>query len=147
MNIKFKLASAGLSIILITYFAFFPLQDQRFSFLTVSIILGCSVFLSSLLKLVPLAAMFGVFLYMGVTSIDGIQMFNRFFLFFKPVKHHPPVSYVRKVSLELDISLQKLQTIKNMADFLKKIIIPGQNMENACVYFYSTDWPSYFIHS
>jgi len=72
-------------------------KDQRFSFLAVSIILGCSVFLSSLLKLVPLAAMFGVFLYMGVTSIDGIQMFNRFFLFFKPVKHHPTVSYVRKV--------------------------------------------------
>ena len=74
-------------------------KDQRFSFLAVSIILGCSVFLSSLLKLVPLAAMFGVFLYMGVTSIDGIQMFNRFFLFFKPVKHHPPVSYVRRVSV------------------------------------------------
>merc|ERR1711978_580034 len=66
-------------------------------FLAVSIILGCSVFLSSFLKLVPLSAMFGVFLYMGVTSIDGIQMFNRFFLMFKPVKHHPPVSYVRRV--------------------------------------------------
>ena len=65
------------------------------------------MFLSSLLKLVPLAAMFGVFLYMGVTSIDGIQMFNRFFLFFKPVKHHPPVSYVRRVSIELDISYRK----------------------------------------
>lgn len=72
-------------------------KDQRLSFLLVSMVLGCSVFLSSFLKLVPLAAMFGVFLYMGITSIESIQLFNRIWLFFTPVKHHPHVSYVRKV--------------------------------------------------
>ena len=56
------------------------------------------MFLSSVFKLVPLAAMFGVFLYMGITSIESIQMFNRIWLFFTPVKHHPHVSYVRKAS-------------------------------------------------
>ena len=73
-------------------------KDQRLSFLLVSMLLGCSVFLSSFLKLVPLAAMFGVFLYMGITSIESIQLFNRIWLFFTPVKHHPHVSYVRKAS-------------------------------------------------
>ena len=97
-------------------------KDQRFSFLMVSIILGCSVFLSSFLKLVPLSAMFGVFLYMGVTSIDGIQMFNRFFLFFKPVKHHPSVSYVRRVSIKLDISLQNQSIMKIHLDIYAIIV-------------------------
>ena len=76
-------------------------KDQRLSFLLVSVVLGCSVFLSSVFKLVPLAAMFGVFLYMGITSIESIQMFNRIFLFFTPVKHHPHISYVRKASKQL----------------------------------------------
>ena len=72
-------------------------KDQRFSFLLVSIILGCSVFLSAFLKLVPFPVLFGVFLYMGISSIGGIQLFDRLFLLFKPVKHHPNVSYVRRV--------------------------------------------------
>jgi len=72
-------------------------KDQRMSFLLVSILLGVSVFLSPALKLVPSAVLFGVFLYMGFSSINGIQLFDRLSLVFMPVKHHPSVSYVRKV--------------------------------------------------
>lgn len=54
--------------------------------------------MSPLLRLVPMAVLFGIFLYMGVASTDGIQLFDRLRLFFMPVKHHPQASYVRKVS-------------------------------------------------
>ena len=64
----------------------------------VSVLLGLSVLLAPLLKLVPFAVLFGVFLYMGVSSINGIQLFDRLSLLLMPVKHHPSVSYVRKVS-------------------------------------------------
>ena len=51
-------------------------KDQRLSFLLVSVLLGASVLLAPLLKHVPYAVLFGVFLYMGVSSINGIQLFN-----------------------------------------------------------------------
>ena len=72
-------------------------KDQRLSFLLVSLLLGVSVLLGPLLNKVPYAVLFGVFLYMGVSSINGIQLFDRVALLFKPVKYHPTVSYVRRV--------------------------------------------------
>ena len=73
-------------------------KDQRLSFFLVSVLLGVSVLLAPLLKLVPYAVLFGVFLYMGISSINGIQLFDRVSLLLMPVKHHPSVSYVRRVS-------------------------------------------------
>ena len=48
---------------------------------------------------VPAAVLFGVFLYMGVSGMNGVQLFDRLKLFIMPVKHHPRVSNVliRKV--------------------------------------------------
>jgi len=55
-----------------------------------------------LLRQVPLAVLFGVFLYMGVASMSGVQLLHRVKLIFMPVKHHPEnVGYVRRVSLLL----------------------------------------------
>ena len=50
------------------------------------------------LRQVPLAVLFGVFLYMGIASMSGVQLFERMELFFMPRKHHPEVGYVKKVS-------------------------------------------------
>ncbi|XP_073975521.1 anion exchange protein Ae2 isoform X4 [Rhodnius prolixus] len=72
-------------------------KEQRVSALCVSVLVGLSVLMSPLLRLVPMAVLFGVFLYMGISSINGIQFFDRFRLFFMPVKHHPQVAYVRRV--------------------------------------------------
>ncbi|CAH1133077.1 unnamed protein product [Ceutorhynchus assimilis] len=72
-------------------------KEQRLTSLCVAILIGLSVFMSPLLRLVPMAVLFGIFLYMGVASIDGIQLFDRLRLFFMPVKHHPQACYVRKV--------------------------------------------------
>ena len=51
-----------------------------------------------ILRHVPLAVLFGVFLYMGVASLNGIEMWDRIKLLFMPVKYHPDIGYVRKVS-------------------------------------------------
>jgi solute carrier family 4 anion exchanger 2 len=72
--------------------------DQRVTGLSVSLLVGVSVLLAPVLQLVPYAVLFGVFLYMGVSNINGIQFFDRLMLIFMPVKHHPQVSYVRRVS-------------------------------------------------
>merc|ERR1719189_608338 len=72
-------------------------KDQRLSFFLVSVLLGVSILLGPVLKLVPFAVLFGVFLYMGFSAINGIQLFDRIFLLLMPVKYHPTVSYVRRV--------------------------------------------------
>lgn len=75
-------------------------KEQRVSALVVSILVGLSVLMSPLLRLVPMSVLFGVFLYMGVASTNGIQFFDRVKLFFMPVKHHPQLPYVRRVSAQ-----------------------------------------------
>ncbi|ERL85493.1 hypothetical protein D910_02912 [Dendroctonus ponderosae] len=72
-------------------------KEQRLSSFVVATLIGLSVFMSPLLRQVPMAVLFGIFLYMGVASTDGIQLFDRLRLFFMPVKHHPQASYVRKI--------------------------------------------------
>jgi len=72
-------------------------RDQRVSATMVSVLLGVSIAMAEILKLVPFAVLFGVFLYMGVAGMNGVQFFDRLTLFIKPVKHHPNVSYVKRV--------------------------------------------------
>uniref|UniRef100_A0A8D8SFV2 Anion exchange protein n=1 Tax=Cacopsylla melanoneura TaxID=428564 RepID=A0A8D8SFV2_9HEMI len=73
-------------------------KEQRVSSLIVASLVGISVMMSPLLRLVPMAVLFGVFLYMGISSIDGVQFFERLKLFLMPVKHHSQQAYVRKVA-------------------------------------------------
>lgn len=49
------------------------------------------------MRQIPLAVLFGIFLYMGVTSLNGIQFYERLQLLLMPPKHHPDVTYVKKV--------------------------------------------------
>ncbi|NWT10232.1 B3AT protein, partial [Vireo altiloquus] len=49
------------------------------------------------LLFIPLAVLFGIFLYMGVTSLFGIQLFDRILLLLKPPKYHPDEPYVTQV--------------------------------------------------
>ncbi|XP_075163574.1 anion exchange protein Ae2 isoform X2 [Haematobia irritans] len=72
-------------------------KEQRLSGFFVALMIGLSVTMAPLLRLIPMAVLFGVFLYMGVASMSGVQFFERVKLFFMPVKHYPPTPYVRKV--------------------------------------------------
>ena len=55
--------------------------------------------MAPVLKKVPFAVLFGVFLYMGVCGLQGLQLFDRVLLMLRPAKHHPSVSYVHQVKL------------------------------------------------
>ncbi|XP_028930328.1 band 3 anion transport protein isoform X2 [Ornithorhynchus anatinus] len=72
-------------------------KEQRISGLLVSLLIGLSILMEPVLKQIPLAVLFGIFLYMGVTSLSGIQLFDRILLLLKPSKHHPDVPYVKRV--------------------------------------------------
>lgn len=57
-----------------------------------------SIVMTNVLRLIPLAVLFGIFLYMGVTSLTGIQLYERITLMVTPAKHHPDHIYVTKVT-------------------------------------------------
>lgn len=56
-------------------------KEQRVSGLFVSVMIGMSVAMAPILRLIPMAVLFGVFLYMGVASMLGVQFFERYDLF------------------------------------------------------------------
>ncbi|XP_032599361.1 anion exchange protein 3 isoform X7 [Drosophila grimshawi] len=72
-------------------------KEQRLSGFFVCVMIGLSVLMSPLLRLIPMAVLFGVFLYMGVASMSGVQFFERIRLYFMPVKHYPPTNYVKRL--------------------------------------------------
>ncbi|XP_059167054.1 anion exchange protein 3-like isoform X2 [Physella acuta] len=72
-------------------------KEQRVTNFCVHLLIGVSVAAGPVLREVPVPALFGVFLYLGVSTLNGVQMFERIKLLFMPVKYHPSVVYVRKV--------------------------------------------------
>ncbi|XP_024910151.1 anion exchange protein 2 isoform X2 [Cynoglossus semilaevis] len=72
-------------------------KEQRVTGLLVSIMVGLSIVIGDLLRQIPLAVLFGIFLYMGVMSLNGIQLTDRMMLLLMPPKYHPDHTYVRKV--------------------------------------------------
>uniref|UniRef100_A0A8C6PIC9 Anion exchange protein n=1 Tax=Nothobranchius furzeri TaxID=105023 RepID=A0A8C6PIC9_NOTFU len=72
-------------------------KEQRLTGLLVAVLVGLSMVMTDVLRLIPLAVLFGIFLYMGVTSLTGIQLYERITLMVTPAKHHPDHIYVTKV--------------------------------------------------
>uniref|UniRef100_A0A8C9YQ17 Anion exchange protein n=1 Tax=Sander lucioperca TaxID=283035 RepID=A0A8C9YQ17_SANLU len=72
-------------------------KEQRVTGLLVAIMVGMSIVIGDLLRQIPLAVLFGIFLYMGVMSLNGIQLTERMMLLLMPPKYHPDHTYVRKV--------------------------------------------------
>ncbi|KAJ8003481.1 hypothetical protein DPEC_G00148760 [Dallia pectoralis] len=78
---------------------FLGIREQRFTGLMIFLLMGCSVFMTSILKFIPMPVLYGVFLYMGASSLRGIQFFDRLRLFGMPAKHQPDFIYLRHVPL------------------------------------------------
>ncbi|XP_078099422.1 sodium-driven chloride bicarbonate exchanger-like isoform X2 [Sander vitreus] len=78
---------------------FLGIREQRFTGLMIFTLMGCSVFMTSVLKFIPMPVLYGVFLYMGASSLRGIQFFDRLRLYGMPAKHQPDFIYLRHVPL------------------------------------------------
>ncbi|XP_075443100.1 sodium bicarbonate cotransporter 3 isoform X1 [Ascaphus truei] len=78
---------------------FLGIREQRVTGLLIFVLMGLSVFMTSVLKFIPMPVLYGVFLYMGASSLKGIQFFDRIKLFWMPAKHQPDLIYLRYVPL------------------------------------------------
>ena len=80
--------------------SFLGIREQRATHVLIFITVGLSVFLTPILSKIPMPVLYGVFLYMGVSSLDGLQFFDRMLLFLMPKKFQPDYPYLRHVQLQ-----------------------------------------------
>uniref|UniRef100_A0A8C2GLX1 Anion exchange protein n=1 Tax=Cyprinus carpio TaxID=7962 RepID=A0A8C2GLX1_CYPCA len=78
---------------------FLGVREQRLTGILVFVLTGVSIFLAPILQFIPMPVLYGVFLYMGVASLSGIQFWDRIKLIMMPAKHQPDFSYLRHVPL------------------------------------------------
>ncbi|XP_055869437.1 sodium bicarbonate cotransporter 3-like isoform X2 [Biomphalaria glabrata] len=76
---------------------FLGVREQRVTGTLIFLFIGVSVFLTSVLKFIPMPVLFGVFLYMGVSSLRGMQFVDRILILLMPPKYQPDLLYLRHV--------------------------------------------------
>ncbi|XP_052469386.1 solute carrier family 4 member 11 isoform X2 [Carassius gibelio] len=73
-------------------------KETRVTSLVANILIGVSLFLLPVpLQWIPKPVLYGLFLYIALTSIDGNQMCDRMALLLKEQTSYPPAHYIRKV--------------------------------------------------
>ena len=71
-------------------------QENRVTGLAIHVLIALSLLALPLLKVVPMAVLYGVFLYMGVVSLTGNQFFERLTLWLTDPGLYPRTHYLRQ---------------------------------------------------
>ncbi|XP_017099020.2 electroneutral sodium bicarbonate exchanger 1 isoform X4 [Drosophila bipectinata] len=79
---------------------FLGVREQRVTHILIFLTIGVSVLLTPLLGHIPMPVLFGVFLYMGVASLKGLQFFDRILIMFMPAKYQPDYMFLRQVPIK-----------------------------------------------
>ncbi|MFK7776999.1 MAG: PTS sugar transporter subunit IIA [Gimesia sp.] len=72
-------------------------RENRLTGLLIHILIGVSLLFFPLLKLIPMAVMYGLFLFMGLVSMAGNQFFERLSLWLRDPSFYPITHYIRQV--------------------------------------------------
>lgn len=76
---------------------FLGVREQRVTHIMIFVMIGLSVLFTPMLRHIPMPVLFGVFLYMGVASLKGLQFFDRLLIMLMPVKYQPDYMFLRQV--------------------------------------------------
>ncbi|MEO2017762.1 MAG: PTS sugar transporter subunit IIA [Fuerstiella sp.] len=72
-------------------------RETRVTGLAIHLLIGLSVLALPLLKMIPMAVLYGLFLFMGVVSMAGNQFFERLRLWLMDSSLYPTTHYIRRV--------------------------------------------------
>uniref|UniRef100_A0A182J5W4 Anion exchange protein n=1 Tax=Anopheles atroparvus TaxID=41427 RepID=A0A182J5W4_ANOAO len=78
---------------------FIGVREQRVTHILIFLTIGCSVLLTPLLSHIPMPVLYGVFLYMGVSALKGLQFFDRLLIMLMPAKYQPDYMFLRQVPI------------------------------------------------
>ncbi|CAI4228121.1 unnamed protein product [Auanema sp. JU1783] len=79
---------------------FIGVREQRLTGIVTFLLIGLSVLITGTLGHIPMPVLYGVFLYMGISALGGIQLFDRMLLFLMPMKYQPDTIYIRHVPIK-----------------------------------------------
>ncbi|KAK7079109.1 Sodium bicarbonate cotransporter 3 [Halocaridina rubra] len=79
---------------------FLGVRENRLTHVAIFSFIGLSVVMTPILSKIPMAVLFGVFLYMGIAALKGLQFFDRIMIMFMPVKYQPDYTFLRQVPLK-----------------------------------------------
>merc|ERR1712139_144729 len=83
--------------------------EQRVTNLGIHVLIGLSLALAGLLKFVPKPVLLGVFLFMGVSSLNGNELFERIALWFIwDESKYPQYPYVKALQKSDDSSMKRI---------------------------------------
>ncbi len=74
-------------------------NENRLTALVIHLLLGATLFFLPLLEYVPMATLYGMFLYMGVVSLQGTQFMERLSLWLMDSTLYPATHYIRQVPI------------------------------------------------
>lgn len=73
-------------------------QETRLTYFFSHLLVGLSLLFLNAIKQIPLPVLLGVFLFMGLSSMPGIQFWNRFLLFFQQPSQFPEKPFTKYIS-------------------------------------------------
>ncbi len=73
-------------------------RENRVSGLMIHVLIAGSVLILPLIKTIPMAVLFGLFLFMGFNTLAGNQFWERFLLWFTDSRLYPSTHAVRRVA-------------------------------------------------
>ena len=76
-------------------------RENRVSGLAIHALIASSILLLPLIKAIPMEVLFGLFLFMGFSTLNGTDLFNRVRLWITDSKLYPQSHYVNKVPLRV----------------------------------------------
>ncbi|XP_039280416.1 electroneutral sodium bicarbonate exchanger 1 isoform X4 [Nilaparvata lugens] len=79
---------------------FLGVREQRVTHILIFLMIGLSVLITPILRHIPMPVLFGVFLYMGVASLKGLQFFDRILIMLMPAKYQPDYMFLRQVPIK-----------------------------------------------
>lgn len=75
-------------------------RETRWTGFLTHIFIGLSILAKDALALIPLAVLYGFFLFLGIGTLDGNALWDRILLLFTQPEKYPPNHYVRRVRVK-----------------------------------------------
>ena len=95
-------------------------RETRVSGLFIHLMIATSIFFTAYFAMIPMAVLFGLFLYMGFNSLGGNQFYDRIMLWVTDPKLYPDTHYLKTVPPKVVHRFTILQTVCFVALWILK---------------------------
>lgn len=95
-------------------------HENRVSALLIHLLIGISMFWLTMIAKIPMAVLFGLFLYMGISSLGGNQFWERLLLWITDSRLYPDTHYTRHIPIATVHKFTLIQLVCLIALWLVK---------------------------